>query len=92
MSEKSASVLLAAVIIARATSYYFIKIGMEGLDVFNLLAVCFFVAVLLLTLLFHKRLYPMTKSTLLHGTILGVVFFAVMAFEFMALKTSPSLE
>lgn len=90
MSEKSASVLLAAVIIARATSYYFIKIGMEGLDVFNLLAVRFFVAVLLLTLLFHKRLYPMTKSTLLHGTILGVVFFAVMAFEFMALKTSPS--
>lgn len=90
MSEKSASVLLAAVIIARATSYYFIKIGMEGLDVFNLLAVRFFVAVLLLALLFHKRLYPMTKSTLLHGTILGVVFFAVMAFEFMALKTSPS--
>ena len=90
MSEKSASILLAAVIIARATSYYFIKIGMEGLDVFNLLAVRFFVAVILLALLFHKRLYPMTKSTLLHGTILGVVFFAVMAFEFMALKTSPS--
>lgn len=90
MSEKSASVLLASVVIARATSYYFIKIGMEGLDVFNLLAVRFFVAVFLLALLFHKRLYPMTKSTLLHGTILGVVFFAVMAFEFMALKTSPS--
>lgn len=47
MSEKSASVLLAAVIIARATSYYFIKIGMKGLDVFNLLAVRFFVAVIL---------------------------------------------
>lgn len=85
MSEKSASILLAAVIIARATSYYFIKIGMEGLDVFNLLAVRFFVAVLLLALLFNKRLHPMKKSTLIHGTILGVVFFILMA-----LKTSPS--
>lgn len=90
MSEKSASILLAAVIIARATSYYFIKIGMEGLGVFNLLAVRFFVAVLLLALLFHKRLHPMKRNTLIHGTILGVVFFALMAFEFMALKTSPS--
>ena len=90
MSEKSASILLAAVIIARATSYYFIKIGMEGLGVFNLLAVRFFVAVILLALLFHKRLHPMKRNTLIHGTILGVVFFALMAFEFMALKTSPS--
>lgn len=90
MSEKSASVLLAAVIIARATSYYFIKIGMEGLDVFNLLAVRFFVAVILLTLLFHKRLHPMKQSTLIHGTILGMIFFVLMAFELMALKTSPS--
>lgn len=90
MSEKNASILLAAVIIARATSYYFIKIGMEGLDVFNLLAVRFFVAVILLALLFHERLHPMKKSTLIHGTILGVVFFVLMAFEFMALKTSPS--
>ena len=90
MSEKSASILLAAVIIAPATSYYFIKIGMEGLDVFNLLAVRFFVAVLLLALLFNKRLHPMKRDTLVHGTILGVVFFILMAFEFMALKTSPS--
>lgn len=81
---------MAAVIISRATSYYFIKIGMEGLDVFNLLAVRFFVAVILLALLFHERLHPMKKSTLIHGTILGVVFFVLMAFEFMALKTSPS--
>ncbi len=90
MSEKSASILLAAVIIARATSYYFIKIGMQGLDVFNLLAVRFATATILLTALFFRKLHPMTKSTFAHGAVLGVAFFAVMAFEFMALKTAAA--
>lgn len=90
MNEKSASILLAAVIIARATSYYFIKIGMQGLDVFNLLSVRFAIATILLTALFFKKLHPMTQSTFTHGTILGVAFFAVMAFEFLALKTAAA--
>ncbi len=90
MTEKSATILLAAVIVARATSYYFIKIGMQGLDVFNLLSVRFYVATLLLTVLFFKKLRPMTKRTLTHGTILGLFFFCVMAFEFLALKTAES--
>lgn len=90
MNEKSASVLLAAVIIARATSYYFIKIGMQGLDVFNLLAVRFAIATILLTALFFKKLHPMTRSTFAHGAVLGVAFFAVMAFEFLGLKTAAS--
>ena len=90
MNEKSASVLLAAVIIARATSYYFIKIGMQGLDVFNLLAVRFAIATILLTALFFKKLHPMTRSTFAHGAVLGVAFFAVMAFEFLGLKTASS--
>ena len=39
MTQKKAEILLAAVIAARATSLLFSKIAMNGMGIFNLLAV-----------------------------------------------------
>lgn len=90
MKERNASILLAAVIIARASSYYFIKLGMESMETFNLLSTRFFLATALLAIFFFKQLFPMTRSTFRHGFVLGILFFGVMAFEFKGLLSAEA--
>ena len=56
MKEKQAEILLAAVITARATSFIFAKWCLADLNTFNLLAVRFLLAFLLLGVLFSRKL------------------------------------
>lgn len=56
MKEKQAEILLAAVITAQATSFIFAKWCLADLDTFNLLAVRFLLAFLLLGVLFFRKL------------------------------------
>ncbi len=90
MTKSQAEILLAAVILSRATSYLFTKMGLQSLGVFNLLAVRFLLAFLLLTLIFSKNLRRLPARTVLHGAILGGVFFLVMTLELTALKTTDT--
>ena len=55
MSEKRAELLLACVIIARSTSFVFNKLGLGTMTAFNLLAVRFLLAFLLLGVLFSRK-------------------------------------
>lgn len=90
MTKSQAEILLAAVILSRATSYLFTKMGLQSLGVFNLLAVRFLLAFVLLSLLFAKRLRHLSARTVLHGVLLGGVFFLVMTLELTALKTTDT--
>ncbi len=90
VSEKRAELLLAAVIIARSTSFVFNKLGLGTMSAFNLLAVRFLLAFALLTLLFHKRLRGVQRHTVLRGALLGGLFFVVMSCEMFALHTVDS--
>ena len=56
MKEKQAEILLAVVITARATAFIFAKWCLADLDTFNLLAVRFLLAFLLLGVLFFRKL------------------------------------
>ena len=85
MSRKSAEWLLAGVIFARSTSLLFAKVGLESMSPLNLLAVRFCMAFAVLCVIFWKKLRTTTKTDLLHGMILGAVFFAVMTCETFAL-------
>ncbi len=90
MSRKAAELLLAAVIIARSTSYIFSKISMESLDPLNLMAVRFILAFVFLFVLFFKRVVSIDKTSLQNGVILGSIFFAVMCAELFGLKFTDS--
>lgn len=85
MSRKSAEWLLAAVIFARSTSLLFAKVGLASMSPLNLLAARFCLAFLVLAVIFWKKLRAVTKTDLLHGMILGAVFFAIMSCETFAL-------
>lgn len=90
MNRKSAELLLAAVIIARSTSYIFSKIVMEDLAPLNLMGIRFILAFVFLSALFFKRVVNMDKTSLLNGIILGSIFFAVMCAELYGLKFTDS--
>ncbi len=90
LSRRSAELLLAGVIIARATSYLFSKLIMEGMGLFNLLGVRFLLGFLLLSLLFFKKLRRIDGKTLLAGVIMGTMYFLVMTAELSGLKRTAS--
>ena len=67
MKEKQAEILLAAVITARATSFIFAKWCLADLDTFNLLAVRFLLAFLLLGVHFSRKLRGISLRTVGRG-------------------------
>lgn len=90
MQEKKYEFLLAAVISARATSFIFSKIILQDIRPFNVLAIRFLAAFLLMALLFHREIAKLTKKALTAGLVLGFLFFVTMAFEMLALKQAAS--
>lgn len=90
MTVKQAEILLAAVISARATSFLFSKILLTEMAPFAILGVRFLIAFALMALLFHKHLRKLSRKGLVHGIIVGVLFFATMAFELQALVYTAS--
>ena len=90
LNQKTGELLLAAVIIARATSFLFSKIVLQTMTPMTLMAVRFLIAFGFLAILFHKKLRHISFHTFLKGMLLGFAFFSVLAAEFTALQTTPS--
>ncbi len=87
MTRTQAELLLAAVIIARSTSYVLTKVGLQDMGKFTLLAVRFLLAFAFLAVLFWRRLLHIDRRTLLSGLAMGGIYFCVMTAELTALKT-----
>lgn len=93
MSTRNAELLLAAVIVARSTSYVINKIAVGCFSVFNLMALRFVIGAVILVCIFRKRFAGLRLRTVLRGWVLGTFFFAVSALETTGLKTvSPSVD
>ena len=90
LSRSRAELLLAGVMIARATSYLFSKLILEGMGVFNLLGGRFLLGFVLLSALFFPRLKQLNRKTSLAGIMMGGMFFLVMTAELNGLKRTAS--
>lgn len=90
MTAQQAKALLAAVIAARATSFMFSKILVGTMAPFNILAVRFLLAALLLAVVFRRRLRDMSWRIAERGAVIGTAFFATMALEMLALTGASS--
>ena len=87
---KQYELLLAAVIAARATSFLFSKLLLQELAPFNLLAVRFLLAFVLLALAFGKKLLRMERRSFLAGLAVGALFFLTMSMELQALRRADT--
>lgn len=90
LSRRASEALLALVVMARATGYLFSKLGMTGLGIFNLLALRFLIAAMLLSAVFAPRLRRIDRRSLRAGLIMGGLYFLVMTAELSGLKRTAS--
>lgn len=96
MTRTQAELLLAAVIIARSTSYVLTKVGLQDMGKFTLLAVRFLLAFAFLAVLFWRRLLQIDRLThagadpLLSGMV-QVGFLGVLALIASFLFETPHL-
>ena len=90
MNRMKCEMLLAAVILARSTSFVLSKTAMGSLSPFNLLAVRFLTAFLFLLILFRKKLLHIRLTELKYGAMLGLLFTMMMGCELTGLRSTDS--
>ncbi|WP_455652488.1 DMT family transporter [Phascolarctobacterium sp.] len=90
MTRRQAELLLAAVVIARSTSFLFSKLCMAEMEPFTLMGIRFLLSFGILALLFRKRLSRLTPAAVWGGVVMGVVLFGMMSAEMNGLKTTES--
>ena len=90
MKQRTAEILLASVIVARATSLLFSKLSMRSMGPFNLTGLRFALAFAVLLLLFRRKFKDIRPATVLRGFALGAAFFATIAAELYGLRATDS--
>jgi len=86
LTRKAGEILLAAVILARSTSFVMIKIGLQSMGTFTLLGLRFLLAFICLLPFGWIRLKQADGKTIYRGMLLGLAFFLVMAAEVSGIK------
>lgn len=90
LSLRQAELLMAAVVLARSTSFVVSKLAVASLAPFNILGVRFVTAFLILLLLFRRRVKSADRRSVLDGVLLGLVYTAVMGCEMLGLRMAES--
>ena len=86
LTTHQSEALMAAVIIARSTSFVISKTAVAAMSPFNILAVRFLTAFAILILLFHQQLKRCTQRIFRNGILLGITYTFVMGFEMMGIQ------
>ena len=77
MSSKKAELLMVSVTLAWGSSYLLMKVGLNGIGPFNLIALRFGIAFLCMTLIFLPRFRSLTCKTCLKGVLMGSILFLI---------------
>ena len=92
LNRKASEVLLGSVIIARATSFLFLKLLLENMGQFTLLGIRSMIAFAVLVVIGFKTLKKTDKNDLFYGFLVGASFFVVMFLELTGLKYTTSVS
>lgn len=87
MTKRTGEILLLSVIFARGTSFIFNKITLRTMEPLNVIAIRFLIAAAILLILFGKRFKDTNRETIINGIIIGIGWFALIAFEMFGLRT-----
>ena len=90
LSQRKSELLLAVAIIARSTSLIFSKMALGALSPFNLLALRFITAFILLGVIFSKQLIHIKSKEIVKGMILGVLYTGLLATELFGLRMTDT--
>jgi len=87
VNRSKAEGLLVLIVLAISTSYLLVKLGAADMGSFNILALRFSFAFIVLALVFHRRLASIDQVTAVTGAILGVLIFGLLALQVAGLRT-----
>ncbi|MNI34171.1 putative DMT superfamily transporter inner membrane protein [compost metagenome] len=90
MKPFKAELLLLLVTMFWGSSYLFMKMGLDTLGEFNLIALRFGLAFILAAILFHKRMRSIDLRTLKYGALLGFLLFGVFTCITFGLQTTTT--
>ncbi|WP_394870855.1 DMT family transporter [Clostridium butyricum] len=79
MNSKKAELLMTSVSLAWGSSYLLMKIGLDGIGPFNLIALRFGIAFICMVLVFLPRFRSLTVPILVKGILMGVLLFLLFA-------------
>jgi drug/metabolite transporter (DMT)-like permease len=71
-------------------SYLFIKLGLDDIEAYNLIALRFGIAFVLAGLIFYKKMMKTTWLMLKHGALLGVLLFAALAVVTVGMQSTSA--
>ena len=92
LTVEQSEILMALVIIARSTSFVVSKMSMASMEPFNIPAIRFIIAFIVLAIIFYKKMNACSDRVIRNGVYLGVTYTIVMGFEMAALQyTETSL-
>lgn len=89
-TQRKADGIIAAISMAWGTSYLLMKMGLEGISPFNMVALRFGIASLVTALIFNQKIRKTNKNTLAYGAVLGFILFAVFSFIMYGLQTTTA--
>ena len=90
MTRVKAEVLLVTVIVARSSSYLLSKLSLGSMGPFTMMALRFLISFAILYVIFFKKINNINRQEMLHGSMLGVIWFAIITLELYGLKTVNS--
>ncbi|AIQ52619.1 DMT family transporter [Paenibacillus sp. FSL R7-0331] len=90
MKPLKAELLLIMVTLFWGSSYIFMKMGLNSLGEFNLIALRFGLAFILAAVLFHKRLRRINLRTVKYGALLGFLLLGVFTCITFGLQTTTT--
>src|SRR4051794_17425077 len=85
-TQLKADFMMLIVTILWGSSYLFMKMGLDSLQEFNLIALRFGIAFILAGTVFYKRLIRIDFKTLFYGFILGSILFLLISVVTIGLK------
>ncbi|MGB3366977.1 MAG: DMT family transporter [Acidaminobacteraceae bacterium] len=87
MTKKTkADLALVAVTVGWGASFIFTKEAVNQIEVFNFLAIRFFIGFLLAAIVFYKKMLKINKKGILYGSILGCVLFSAFAVQTIGIQ------
>jgi len=91
LNQNRASILLALVIAARATSFLFSKICLTTMTAYSLISVRFIMAAFILFVLFRKHIFNFfSLNDAKKGFLFGTLYFCTLLCEHIGLRTTNS--
>lgn len=77
MNSRRAELLMASVSLAWGSSYLLMKIGLDGIGPYNLIALRFGIAFFAMSLIFLRQYRQLSAATLAKGMFMGIILFLI---------------